>query len=201
MQTPYLFMPQNMLLLEICIIAIPSFFLSLQPNKDRVRGKFITHVMSGAVSGALLMVICVMSMYITNSIDSKEFGGHYQAMCMIALTFSGLVMVYRICRPFNVYRAVLCASMLALCITAFAIPQIAEQLYKGWSDIKWDYAKILIVVVVIEAAFPVSGWLIELMHFIFPSSTGKQRHAKQQPPVPPAPPAPPADSSEEKQSA
>ena len=201
LQVPYLFMPQNMLLLEICIIAIPSFFLSLQPNKDRVRGKFITHVMSGAVSGALLMVICVMSMYITNSIDSKEFGGHYQAMCMIALTFSGLVMVYRICRPFNVYRAVLCASMLALCITAFAIPQIAEQLYKGWSDIKWDYAKILIVVVVIEAAFPVSGWLIELMHFIFPSSTGKQRHAKQQPPVPPAPPAPPADSSEEKQSA
>ena len=80
-----------------------------------------------------LIVFLLTSRREVNSIDSKEFGGHYQAMCMIALTFSGLVMVYRICRPFNVYRAVLCASMLALCITAFAIPQIAEQLYKGWS--------------------------------------------------------------------
>lgn len=194
MQVPYLFMPQNMLLLEFCIIAVPSFFLSLQPNKDRVQGKFITHVMSGAVSGALLMIICVMAMYITNTIDPEEFGGYYQAMCMIALTFSGLVMVYRICRPLNLYRAVLCITMLALCITAFAVPQLTEQLYKGWTDIKWDYAKILIIVVVIEAAFPVSGWLIELMHVIFPSSTGKQRHTKQPPaPTAPNPPAPPAE--------
>lgn len=175
MQVPYLFMPQNMLLLEIAIIGIPSFFLSLQPNTDRVQGKFIAHVMSGAVSGALVMIICVMSMYITNVIDPAEFKDHYLAMCMIALTFSGLVMVYRICRPFNVYRAVLCVSMLALCITAYAVPILGNLFYAGWSDIDWDYAKILIIVVVIEAAFPLSGWMIELMHYIFPSSTGKKR--------------------------
>ena len=180
MQVPYLFMPQNMLLLEFCIIAIPSFFLSLQPNKDRVQGKFITHVMSGAVSGALVMIICVMSMYITNVIDPEEFGQHYLAMCMIALTFSGLVMVFRICRPFNVYRAVLCVSMLALCITAYAVTPVAGMLYAGWADIEWNYAKILIIVVVIEAAFPVSSWMIELMHILFPSSTGKQHNKNQQ---------------------
>ena len=174
MQIPYLFMPQNVLLLEICIIAIPSFFLSLQPNKERVQGKFITHVMSGAVSGALVMIICVMAMYLANVIDPTEFGQHYLAMCMIALTFSGLVMVFRICRPLNVFRAVLCVSMLALCITAYAVPQIARLLYANWNEIKWDYAKILTIVVVIEAAFPISSWMIELMHYIFPSSTGKK---------------------------
>ena len=173
MGTPYLFMPQNVLLLEFCVIAIPSFFLSLQPNKERVQGKFITHVMSGALSGALVMIICVMAMYVTKEIDPDEFGQHYLAMCMIALIFSGLVMVYRVCKPLNVYRAVLCVCMLALCITAFAVPQLAELLYTGWKDIKWDYAKILIIVVVIEAAVPISGWLISLMHYIFPSSTGK----------------------------
>ncbi|MDE7264754.1 MAG: HAD-IC family P-type ATPase, partial [Clostridia bacterium] len=126
MQVPYLFMPQNVLLLEICVIAIPSFFLSLQPNKERVQGKFITHVMSGAVSGALLMIICVMSMYLTNIIDTNinhgtEFREHYLPMCMIALTFSGLVMVYRICKPLNAYRAILCLCMLGLCIAAYAV--------------------------------------------------------------------------------
>ena len=178
MQIPYLFMPQNVLLLEICIIAIPSFFLSLQPNKERVQGKFITHVMSGAVSGALVMIICVMAMYLANVIDPTEFGQHYLAMCMIALTFSGLVMVFRICRPLNVFRAVLCVSMLALCITAYAVPQIARLLYANWNEIKWDYAKILTIVVVIEAAFPISGWLLDVMRII--TSTEKQKSAAQQ---------------------
>ena len=175
MQVPYLFMPQNVLLLEICIIAIPSFFLSLQPNKDRVQGKFITHVMSGAISGAILMIVCVMSMYLTNVIAPDEFGQHYLPMCMIALTFSGLVMVYRICRPFNMFRAVLCITMLALCVTAFAVPQLTELLFIGWKDIKWEYSKILIIVVVIEAAFPISGWLIDIMHAIMPSASNKKK--------------------------
>lgn len=191
MQVPYLFMPQNVLLLEVAIIAIPSFFLSLQPNKDRVQGKFISHVMSGAVSGAILMTICVMSMYITKEINPELFGGHYIAMCMLALIFSGFVMVFRLCKPFNVYRAILCASVLAICITAFVLPPslVDKLFYSGWKDIKWDYGKILTIVVVIEAAFPVSGWLIDIMHVILPSaSTNNKKHNKQQqaqqPPAP-----------------
>lgn len=176
MGQPYLFMPSNMLLMEMAIIAIPSFFLSLQPNKDRVQGKFITHVMSGAITGALTMIICVMSMYlvyyISSSLGVDTFVNFYKPMCMLALTFSGYVMVYRICKPLNVYRAVLCAVVLAVCIVAFSIPVLTDSLfYKGWSDLKWDYAYVLIVVVVIEAAFPISGWLMNLMHIIMPSST------------------------------
>jgi cation-transporting ATPase E len=178
MQEPYLFLPQNVLLLEFCVIAIPSFFLSLQPNNERVKGKFITHVMSGALSGAILMILCVMSMFITNRINPEEFGDYYVAMCMIALTFSGLVMVFRVCQPFNAYRVVLFLSMLAMCITAFAVPDIAQLLYAGWKDIKWDYSKVLIIVVVLEAAFPISDWLIRLMHVIFPSSTGTTQKEK-----------------------
>lgn len=172
---PYLFMPQNLLLLEVAIIAIPSFFLSMQPNKDRVQGKFITHVMSGAITGAILMIACVMSMYITKEC-SAEFEPYYKAMCMMALTFSGYVMVYRLCQPLNLYRTVLCIGVFILCITALSVPWITDSLlYSGWNELHWDYAKILIVVVVIEAAFPLSGWLMELMHLIMPSSVGKKK--------------------------
>ena len=66
LQTPYLFMPQNMLLLEVCIIGAPSFMLSLQPNKERVQGKFITHVMSRSIPGAILMICCVMAIHIVS---------------------------------------------------------------------------------------------------------------------------------------
>ena len=176
----YIFMPQNVLLLETTVIAIPSFFLSLQPNKERVQGKFITHVMSGAVAGALTMLICVMAMFITNEVDPDEFGDYYRAMCMIALTFSGLVMVFRTCRPLNVYRSVLCVSVLAITIVCFSIPQLGELFFKGWKNLEWDYAKVLIIVVVLEAAFPISAWITALMHVVFPSATGKHKQQKKE---------------------
>ncbi len=180
MGQPYLFMPQNMLLLETAIIAAPSFFISLQPNKDRVQGKFITHVMSGAVTGALLMIICTMAMYLTYAIDPETFGPHYRAMCMIAMTFSGFVMVFRTCQPFNVYRAVLCAGVLGIIVGCYCISPLADALlYKGWTEIvaEWSYDKVLIIVVVTEAAFPISGWLTDLSHVLFPS-TSRKRAAK-----------------------
>ncbi len=179
MGEPYLFMPQNMLLLETAIIGAPSFFLSLQPNKDRVQGKFITHVMSGAVTGALLMILCTMAMYLTNVIDHEEFNAHYRAMCMIAMTFSGFVMVFRTCQPFNVFRAVLCLAVFGILIGAYSITPLTNALlFTGWADLSWDYAKILIIVVVIEAAFPISGWLQELSHIIFPSTKKKEKEPK-----------------------
>ena len=176
MSTPYLFMPQNMLLLEIAIIAVPSFFLSLQPNNERVQGKFISHVMGGALSGALLMILCVMTMYVLNQIWPNVYSSNYRAMCMLAMTFSGFVMVYRICQPLNLYRIVLCIGVLAVCLVALTVPLLTNLfLYTGWSDLKWEYGQILAIVVVIEAAFPLSGALIDLSHVLMPSTKKKRR--------------------------
>ena len=175
----YLFMPSNMLLLETAVIAIPSFFLSLQPNKDRVQGKFITHVMSNAVAGALVMVICVMSMYLTNVFAPEEFGNFYRPLCIMALTFSGLVMVFKICRPFNAYRACLCVSVFTICVICFSIPIVTENLfYKGWMQLEWDYAKVLVLVVVLEAAFPIADWIVKVMQIIMPSARKTVHKAK-----------------------
>lgn len=184
MREAYLFVPSNMLLLEVAIIGIPSFFLSLQPNNDRVEGKFITHVMNRSISGAVIMIVCVMAMYLTCLLGGVEFENFECAMCTMALTFSGLVMLYRVCQPINWYRLVLFALMLATCIIAFAMPAIgkfklADSLVDGWTELSWDYAKILIIVVAIEAAFPLSSSLIRIMKVIMPSSgesTKRERH-------------------------
>ncbi len=179
MGNAYLFMPSNMLLLEVCVIGVPSFFLSLQPNNSRVEGKFITHVMSRSISGAVLMIICVMSMFITH-VFNEEFNDLYVPMCMIAMTFSGLVMLYRVCQPFNAYRLVLFLSMVAISLTAYCVPFTADLLYTttnevGFSQLPWNVIHFLIIAVVIEAAFPLSQSLIKIMQIIMPSSTGKKR--------------------------
>lgn len=186
----YLFVPSNMLLLELFVIGIPSFFLSLQPNNSRVEGKFITHVMSRSISGALIMIICVMAMFIVCRYGGAEFAdvqftdadGNIQtvkyqtAMCMMALIFSGLVMLFRVCQPLNGFRFILFAMMLTLSIIALAVPPIgrlyiANELCRNWDKLQWSYSKILIVVVAIEAAIPLSSWFIKIMQILMPSST------------------------------
>ena len=183
MGSAYLFMPSNMLLLEICVIGVPSFFLSLQPNNSRVEGKFITHVMSRAISGAVLMIICVMAMFLTHVFNDAEFGQLYVPMCMIALTLSGLVMLFRVCQPLNAYRLVLFLAMVAISLTAFCVPFLSDLLYETgsgdntikFSQLPWSLMHILIIAVVIEAAFPISQSLIKIMQILMPSSTGKKK--------------------------
>jgi len=172
---PYLFMPQNLLLLEFIVIAVPSTALSLQPNNERVQGKFITHTISRAVPGAILMTLCVMSMYLLNVIDYVTFEPYYMAMCTVVLTFSGLVMLCRVCQPFNLFRLVLFISMAILGLVAFTVPVLGDLFYNGWSNIEWDYTKVLIIIVVIQAAFPISTFLINIMQTIMPSSTGEKK--------------------------
>ena len=179
LQTPYLFMPQNMLLLEVCIIGAPSFMLSLQPNKERVQGKFITHVMSRSIPGAILMICCVMAIHIVSIFSGAEFEQYYTPMCMMAMTFAGLVMLYRVCQPFNGYRLVLFAVMVALTAIALSVPVLGDMLYKvddatKWSTIEWTTTQFLILAVIIEAAFPLSNALIKIMQILLPSSTGKK---------------------------
>lgn len=109
-------------------------------------------------------------MYLTNVIAPDEFGEHYLAMCMIALTFSGFVMVFRTCQPLNIYRVTLCLVVFGVCILGYAVPYLTENLlYKGWYGLEWDYAKILTIVVAIEASFYISRWLIDLMNLIMPT--------------------------------
>ncbi len=65
--------------------------------------------------------------------------------------------------------------MLAIAIVCIAVPWLAQKLYTDWYSLSWDYAKILVIVVVIEAAFPLSSALIKIMEIIMPSSTGNAK--------------------------
>ena len=171
LQIPYLFMPSNILLMEVCVIGVPSFLLALQPNTDRVSGKYITHVLTRSISGALLMFLCVMTVYAINAIsvaqfNNAQFADTVIAMCMIVFTFSGLVMLFRLCQPFNLYRAGAFALMLVVVIVALAVPFLGEMLYMGWSALKWDYAEIITLACVILASFPLSELFIRLVGLI-----------------------------------
>jgi magnesium-transporting ATPase (P-type) len=49
----YPFEPQQLAMIELLTIGIPTFFLALQPNKNRITGRFLWNVIRNALPGAL----------------------------------------------------------------------------------------------------------------------------------------------------
>ena len=162
----YLFRTNNMLLFEMLVSGLPSIILSLQPNQNRIQGKFFSYVLCRAIPGALTMVFAVMAIYIGSYLQFGEFTTEYGAIAVMALTFSGLVMLFRLCQPFTPLRAGIFLFSTSVCILAFCIPYVAEFFYSGWSSIEFSLSGILLLICVIEAAFPLSQWLLKLFQSI-----------------------------------
>ena len=175
----YFFTTNNMLLFEVLISAIPSFVLSLQPNTNRVKGKFIPFVVSRAMPGAFTMAFGILAFYIINQTSlsslfeftnaAGETETVYNAMLMMSLTFTGLVMLFRICQPLNLIRTTLFFCMTALCVTVLAVPVLGNIVYEGWDTLKFNLTQILLLVVIVQAAVPISSILIKFFDMFNPA--------------------------------
>lgn len=183
-KSEYFFTTNNMLLFELFISAMPSFVLSLQPNTARVKGKFIPYVLSRALPGALTMTAAILVLYVFQNsrwalemglvTESTEIEGEViltlecRALMTVALTLSGLVVLHRICKPFNLLRAVLFVISTGFCILAFCVDGLGNMVFEGWSDLTFTLPQVLLMVIIIQACFPVSGLLIRGFDMLTP---------------------------------
>ncbi|MBQ8395124.1 MAG: HAD-IC family P-type ATPase [Clostridia bacterium] len=170
LRSKYFFTTNNMMMFELFVSSIPSFVLSLQPNTNRVKGKFIPYVLSRSIPGALTMGLAIISLYVLHLTPiadnlSLRIGGvetlEYQAMMMLALTFSGLVMLYRICQPFNVLRSVMYTIVTVLVFLVLSIPFCGGIVFTDWNLVKFTLPQVLIMIIIVQASFPISGFLIK----------------------------------------
>ena len=100
---PYPFEPIQMSLISTCWIGVPAFFLALQPNHDRVRGNFLKNVMLQATPGGLAVVINLSFILFC----AGQFGlpaNLMSTLCVIAVGFTGMLVLYRISQPFDRLR-------------------------------------------------------------------------------------------------
>ncbi len=187
LKSTYFFTTNNMLMFEFFVSAFPSAVLSLQPNTNRVRGKFIPYVLSRAIPGALTMAVGIITLFIVHKTGLAESFGlidangadtpAYHALMMIALTFTGLVMLYRICQPFNVVRSVTFIIAVAACLLFIGTPVLGELIFKETyhgvvvtlSDIEFTLSQLLLIIIIVQASFPISGWLIRFFDMINPA--------------------------------
>lgn len=178
----YFFTTNNMLLFETLVTALPSVVLALQPNGERVKGKFIPYVLSRSIPGAVTLILCVLAVYVGVTVAPAEFGTMQIAVAVkgeemqlinplfvLAVSFGGLVMLSRILKPFNLLRAAIYAVSVGVSILVLAVPFLGELVYTGWTTVQLSLTQILYIVCIVLAAFPVSNLLVRLCDLMNPS--------------------------------
>ena len=116
--------PTQLLMIEIFVIGIPSVFLTIQPNKNRVSGHFLWNVLQKSLPGVVAIIFGVIVTYLLNY--KCGFGVDLtKTIVVITTTFIGLMILYLACKPFNWKKIALFVGMAACC--AFLTSQAVFQ--------------------------------------------------------------------------
>ncbi len=109
---PYPLVPIQLSLVSALTIGLPSFVLALEPNKNRVSGKFMTNVLREAFPGGLtdLFIILGIQAFAYAFEFSTQGLSTISALCV---AFIGLLVLYQVCKPFDIKRRVLWGSVTA----------------------------------------------------------------------------------------
>ena len=86
-------------------------------------------------------------------------------------------MLYRICQPFNVVRAITFVIAVTACVLFITVPVLGEMVFSvkyndvliKLGDIEFTLNQILLLIIIVQASFPISGILIRFFDIINPA--------------------------------
>jgi len=109
------FEPTQLTLIGMVTIGIPSFVLALEPNNERVTGRFLSKVLCNALPGAIMVVIGIMLVLGTKKFFAPELTvRQMETMYILVTTFVGFIYLFKVCLPFNVVHTVLFVGVIAI---------------------------------------------------------------------------------------
>ena len=97
---PLPFTPQNLTIMGAVTIGMPSVVLALEPNADRVTGRFLPKVLSNAFPGGItvmlgaIAVILCNRFFLTNLTDAQS-----QTVFIWVITFVGFLLLFKVSLP------------------------------------------------------------------------------------------------------
>lgn len=114
--TPFPFQTKHLTMLEVLVIGFASLALSLQPNEKRVEGDFLTTIFSNAIPGGIILLLNVYLIRFADLFGINYINGVDLSMTLQVVAFSlgGVVYLFKICKPFNVLRAVIVSIVFML---------------------------------------------------------------------------------------
>lgn len=124
------FYPIQLSLISSVCVGIPSFFLALEPNYNKVDKDFIAKVFRNAVPNGITVVLNIFIIIMFCTIFNKNFE-NYRLVVVTLTGFITLRLLYTICKPLNLWRKIL----LIFCTISFWTINFASWLvfsFKIW---------------------------------------------------------------------
>ena len=116
----YPMIPIHLTVVAALTIGVPSFFLAMEPNYERVSGRFLQQVLGKALPGGLTNIVVVML--------AQAFMRAFQlpldqtsAVCAAVLSMVGLLVLFETCKPFGTFRKAVWGTMAAALVVCFTL--------------------------------------------------------------------------------
>ncbi len=180
------FNPKSLFLIETVILGFAMFFLSIQPNRAIVKGKFIANVFRQIIPSAVTILIFQLFLFFAqkfgtylNSDNPLWFAGLtngadvFVTISAVVTTMIMVFILFNACRPFNLYRKVIFGVAIGLIILAYAVPPLRT--FVGLNFTNFGQTEWLLLVILVLAIYPVMlfiKWLMTKLH-IFPKEENK----------------------------
>ncbi len=144
---PYPVVSIQLTLISALAVGIPAFFLALEPNKNRVQGRFISNILRKAAPGGLAIVVTVCSLiflmgYLGNKLaivsdpenplymlklidgntvifDKIMLGKYLGTIALLAISIIQFLVLIDISRKFNLRRIIILSLMIFAYVIAF----------------------------------------------------------------------------------
>ena len=110
--------PSQLTLISLFTIGIPGLFLSQMPNKELIKGKFMTNILLKALPAGITDTVIVGAMIYFGSVFGVSQTDIATASTIL-LSIVGLMIVFQISKPMDVYKMwlwVFCALGLVFCM-------------------------------------------------------------------------------------
>jgi cation-transporting ATPase E len=166
--------PFHLSIISALTIGVPSFFLAMEPNYERVSGHFIRGVLRKAFPGGLTNIIVVL----TAQAVMAAFGlpqDQISAVCTAILAAVGMLVLYQTCRPFGKFRAFIWWAMAVGLVGCFT-------LLGGLFDLQISLPRVQMVMAALLVATPAvffaMQWAFDLGDGVVTKVRSKNRSRK-----------------------
>lgn len=155
---PYPLETQHMSIISGLTIGVPSFFLAMEPNYERVKGRFLTSVFRRALPGGitnLLVVLTAQAFMPAFHLPLNQIS----VVCTAILAVVGMSVLYQVSKPFDLFRRLVWFAMAIALIFCFTVLRSIFELEIRDNAI---YLIMAVLLIMIPTVFFIVGRLFDL---------------------------------------
>ena len=135
----YPFLTNHLYIWELAFIGVSSFFLALEPNSERLEGKFLHNIFKKAIPPAIASILGVITIFGLYHLQKHGvmYTGIYSkdaaiVMSTIMFTTIAAFSCFKTCLPFNKYRAIIFALGVTVALAGMGLAVLMSYFADGY---------------------------------------------------------------------